>query len=42
MVLIGVDAPKLNVSSSLEQVIEEMRKLLGFNEMNDEDPYHAS
>ncbi len=33
------DAPNLNVSSSLEQAIEDKRKHLGFDDMYDEDPY---
>ncbi len=33
------DAPKMNVSSSLEQAIKEMKKQLRFDETHDEDPY---
>ncbi len=33
------DAPEMNVSSSLEQAIEEKRKQLGFDDIYDEDLY---
>ncbi len=33
------DAPKSNVSSSLEQEFEEKKKQLGFDETYDKDPY---
>ncbi len=33
------DAPNSNVSTSLEQAIQEKKRQLGFDEMYDEDPY---